>query len=120
MRIFLQTQGFDLTPEIDAHVRKQMNRSLARLEQHIIAVAVFLGDVNGPKGGMDKKALVCVQLTSRLAVRLEVVHDDLYTAISLASRKTKHAVKRTVRKHKRVEKANLRKLRQDGGEFLMG
>jgi ribosomal subunit interface protein len=120
MRIFLQTQGFELTPEIDAHVRKQMNRSLARAEQHIITVDVFLGDINGPKGGVDKKALVCVQLASRLAVRLEAVHADLYSAIALASRKAKRAVRRTVRKHKRVEKADLRMLRQRGEEFLTG
>jgi putative sigma-54 modulation protein len=117
MRTYIQTQGFELTAEIDAHVRKQLARNLARSEQNIVAVDVFLGDVNGPKGGEDKKALVCVQLTSRLAVRLEAVHADLYAAIALASRKAKRAVKRTVRKHKRIEKSGLRELRQSGGEF---
>ena len=65
MRILLQSHGFELTPEIDAHVRKQLVRNLASPEQHIMAVDVFLGDINGPRGGADKKALLCVQLTSR-------------------------------------------------------
>jgi len=120
MRTIIQTHGFELTSEIDAHVRKQFARNLARWEQHIIAVDVFLGDINGPKGGADKKALLCIQLTSRLAVRLEALHTDLYAAIALASRKAKRAVKRTVRKHKRIEKSNLRKLRQGGGEPQTG
>lgn len=115
MRIYLQTQGFELTAEIDAHVRKQLARNLAKSKQHIIAVDVFLGDINGPRGGADKKVLVCVQMTSRLAVRLEAVHADLYAAIALASRKAKRAVKRTVRRHKRIEKSDLRELRQGGG-----
>lgn len=115
MRIYLQTHGFELTAEIDAHVRKQLERNLARSKQHIVAVDVFLGDINGPKGGADKKALVCVQLTSRLAVRLEAVHADLYAAVALASRKAKRAVSRTVRRHKRIEKLDLRELRQGGG-----
>ena len=117
MRIYIQTHGFELTAEIDAHVRKQLTRNLARSEQNIIAVDVYLGDVNGPKGGADKKALVCVQLTSRLAVKLEAVHTDLYAAIALASRKAKRAVKRTLRKHNRIEKAELRELRQASVEF---
>lgn len=120
MRIYLQTHGFELTSEIDAHVRKQLERNLARSKQHIIAVDVFLGDINGPKGGADKKALVCVQLNSRLAVSLEAVHADLYAAIALAARKAKRAVKRSVRKHKRIEKSDLRKLRQAAGEFQTG
>ena len=120
MRIFLQTHGFELTPEIDTHVRKQLTRNLASSEQHIVAVDVFLGDINGPRGGADKKALVCVQLTSRPAVKLEAVHADLYAAIAHASRKAKRAVKRTVRKHKRIEKSGLRELRQAGGEFQTG
>ena len=117
MQTYIHTHGFELTAEIDAHVRKQLARNLARAEQNIIAVDVFLGDVNGPKGGEDKKALICVQLTSRLAVRLEVVHADLYAAIALASRKANRAVQRTMRKHKRIEKAGLRELRQSGGEL---
>jgi len=118
MRIFIQTLGFDLTPEIDAHVRKQLTRNLARSSQHIITADVFLGDINGPRGGVDKKALICIQLASRLAVRSEVVNADLYSAIALASRRARHTVKRTLRRHTRMEKSDLRKWRQGGGEFL--
>ncbi len=112
MQIYLQTQGFDLTPAIETHVRKQLGRNLAGSEDDIIAVDVFLSDINGPKGGVDKKALVCVQLVSRLAVRFEALHDDLYRAVSVASRKARHSVKRTLRRHKRLEKRELRQMRQ--------
>ena len=78
MKIHLQTQGFELTSAIDTHVRKLLGRHLAGSQNNIIAVDVFLSDVNGPKGGIDKRALVCIQL---------------------ASRKAKHSVKRTLRRH---------------------
>ncbi len=99
MKIHLQTQGFELTSAIDTHVRKLLGRHLAGSQNNIIAVDVFLSDINGPKGGIDKKALVCIQLASRLAVRFEAVHDDLYRAVAVASRKAKHSVKRTLRRH---------------------
>ena len=117
MRIDIQSHGFEITAEIEAHVRKQLAGNLARFEQNIVAVDVFLGDVNGPRGGVDKKALLCAHLTSRMAVKVEVVHADLYTAIAQTARKAKRAVKRTMRKHKRIEKSELRELRQAGGKF---
>lgn len=117
MRVYLQTQGFELTSAIDAHVRKQLGRHLAGSEDNIIAVDVFLSDINGPKGGIDKKARVCVQLASRLTVSFEAIHTDLYRAITVASRKAKHNVKRILRRHKRLEKRELRQMRQYAGDF---
>ncbi|MFT5709672.1 MAG: putative sigma-54 modulation protein [Halioglobus sp.] len=117
MKVYLQTQGFELTSAIDTHVRKQIWRDLKGSQNNIIAVDVFLSDINGPKGGIDKKALVCVHMTSRLAVRLETTHDDLYRAVTVASHKAKQSVKRTLRKHKRIEKRELREMRQYAGDL---
>ncbi|MDH4041486.1 MAG: HPF/RaiA family ribosome-associated protein [Gammaproteobacteria bacterium] len=120
MRIYIQTQGFELTPAIDSHVRRQLVRNLAGSEDKIIAVDVFLGDINGPKGGMDKKALVCVQLAQRLSVRFETIHSDLYRAVTAASRKARRSVKRTLRRHSRIDKAELRGMRQFSAEYMAG
>ena len=117
MRIQVQTQGFDLTSAIDEHVKRQLARKLGPMQDQIFAIDVFLGDINGPKGGEDKKALVSVQLTSRLAVRFEAIHTDLYAAVSVAARRAKHSVKRTLRKHNRMKKAELRELRHSQGEL---
>lgn len=120
MRIYVQTQGFELTPAIDEHVRKQLTQNFRAMENQIIAVDVFLGDINGPRGGEDKKALLSVQLVSRLAVRFEAVHADLYAAVSVAARRAKHTVKRTLRRHNRIKKAELRQLRLLQGELQPG
>lgn len=117
MRIYIQTQAFELTSAIESHVRKQLERNLGPLEEQIIAVDVFLGDINGPKGGRDKKALVAVQMVSRLSVRFEAMHSDLYSAISLAARRSKHSVKRILRKHNRIAKAELRQLRHQQQDY---
>lgn len=110
MNIYLQTQNFELTSAIDAHVRNKLTSKLAFAEKDIRAVDVFLADINGPKGGVDKKVVVCVQLKSRLTVRLEAVHSNLYGAVSVIAGKVKHSVKRTVHRHGRMQKAQLREL----------
>ena len=96
MRIYLQTQGFELTSAIDAHVRKQLGQHLAESEDNVMTVDVLLSDINGPKGGIEKKALVCVQLSSRLAVRFEAMRSDLYRAVAVASHKAGYSIKRTL------------------------
>lgn len=112
MKMQLQTQGFTLTPAIDAHVRKQINFNLANFEGHVLSTEVFLRDVNGPKGGNDKKALICVKLSSRIIVKVERTRSDLYAAMSLAARQAKRSVKRSLNKHRRMEKLALREMRQ--------
>ena len=116
MNIRLQTQGFDVTPAIDAHARKEITRNLAHARDHVTAVDVFLSDINGPRGGEDKKALIRIQLVDRLVVKVEKVNADLYVALSVAARRARHTVKRTLRKHQRVERSALRRLRKSPEE----
>jgi putative sigma-54 modulation protein len=120
MRIYVQTQGFELTAAIDRYLRKKLTRNLAGSEKDIVAVDVFLTDVNGPKGGADKKASLCFRLASRISVTFEASHNDLYHAIAVATRKAKRSVKRTLRRHKRIEKAELRGMRHFPQEMQTG
>lgn len=112
MKMHLHTQGFEMTPAIAAHTNKQLARGLANFEDHVTAVEVQLSDINGPKGGCDKKALICVRLASRLTIKVERTHADLYVAISAVVGKLRRAVRRVLRKHKRMEKSLLREMRQ--------
>jgi hypothetical protein len=47
MRIYVQTQGFELTSAIDRYLRKKLMRNLAGSERDIVAIDVFLEDING-------------------------------------------------------------------------
>ena len=112
MNIQTQTQGFDRTDAINEHVERQVKTNLANFESHIVSVDVFLCDINGPKGGPDKKALVCVRLDSRNTVTIERTREDLYASITLVFRQAKRAVRRALNKNRRMEKQALRELRQ--------
>lgn len=112
MNLQLQTQGFDLTDAIRAYVHRQIDFNLVNFESHIVSVDVFLSDINGPKGGPDKKALVCIRLDSRSTITVEQTRTDLYAAIKVVSRQAKNTVRRALNKHRRMEKLALRELRQ--------
>lgn len=110
MNIQLHTQGFDLTPAIESHVRKQLRFHLANFESHVVYVDVYLRDINGPKGGPDKRVLVRAQLSTRITIAAERTRSDLYTAVTNAARQAKRAVRRSLNKHRRMEKYSLREL----------
>ena len=55
MHAKIQSQGFEVTAAIEAKVRRQLNRALDRFGADILAVDVFLSDVNGPRGEATKK-----------------------------------------------------------------
>ncbi len=58
-----------------------------------------------------------MQMTSRLSVRFEATHDDMYRAVTAASHKAKRSVKSTLRKHNRIEKRELREMRQNAPDL---
>lgn len=112
MKIHLESQGFETTQAIKEHVQRQLNLNLANFDSHIVSVDVFLRDVNGPKGGVDMKTLVCIQLDTRQSVKVESTRSDLYASIVIATRQAKRAVRRSLSKHRRMEKLALRHMRQ--------
>ncbi len=112
LKLNLESQGFELTPAIREHVKRQLSFNLANFESHTMSIDVFLRDINGPKGGADKKALIHVRLEMRQAIKVESTRSDLYAAISLAARQAKRAVRRTLSKQRRMEKLALRQMRQ--------
>ena len=110
MNILLHTQGFDLTPAIEAHTRKQLHLHLANFSSYVVSVDVYLRDINGPKGGADMKVLIRANLETRTTVTVEQTRADLYDAVSIATRQAKRAVRRSVSKHRRMEKFALRNM----------
>lgn len=112
MKIHLETQGFEPTPAIKSHVTKQLRLNLANFDSHIVAVHVFLRDINGPKGGADMKTLIRVMLDTRHSINVESTRNDLYAAVVVAARQAKRSVRRSLNKHRRMEKLALRHMRQ--------
>ncbi|MGB5490668.1 MAG: HPF/RaiA family ribosome-associated protein [Woeseiaceae bacterium] len=108
MNITTRAQGFEITGAIDQFVRDQIHTALQHLSENIIAVDVFMKDANGPKGGVDKQALVRVQLRNRQVLAVETVHENLYAAIKKGSKRTKRTVRRQLRKSQRIDKQRMR------------
>ena len=111
MNMTIQALGFAMTPAIESHARTRVEAAVGRYQASVRSVDVYLRDTNGPKGGEDKSALFLVRLRNGPTVGIESVHADLYAAIRVSAGRTRRAIKRTLKKHRRLAKARLRALR---------
>lgn len=84
MQIDVRAQGFVITAAIEAHLRRQLGFALDHLHNRIRRVVVRLSDINGRKGGIDKRCQLQVQLTDSSDVVIADVQPDLYDAVSHA------------------------------------
>ena len=84
MKIGIQCRGFSLTSAIAARVRKRLDFLLGRGFRRLRRVDVTLSDLNGPRGGVDKRCLIKVSIDGLRPVVIEDVQSDLYMAIDRA------------------------------------
>lgn len=111
MHMTVSAQGFELTDAIEAHAQRELLHALDAFGADVHTVTIFVRDTNGPKGGVDKRVLIRVELPGCNVVAVESVREDLYGAISDAARRTRRVVKRALAKSRRLQRHRLRRLR---------
>ena len=104
MNITTTAQNFEGSLALNTFVRSRLRNTLARLDEDIIAIDVFMKDVNGPRGGADKLALVRVQMRNRQVITVEARHENLYAAVRHAVKRARQAVRRHLQKTRQVDK----------------
>ena len=85
MQIHIHTQGFSLTEGLREHVEKRVAYALSHGDDSIMRLTVRLSDINGPRGGDDKRCLIEARLKHAPALVVEDVQSDLYVAIDRAA-----------------------------------
>jgi putative sigma-54 modulation protein len=96
MRIDIRAQGFALTQSIQSHVQRRIEFALDRLRGRVRRVCVRLSDVNGRRGGIDKRCQLQVQLADTRDVVVADVQRDLYVAMTRAVDRAAAAIVRRI------------------------
>jgi ribosomal subunit interface protein len=85
MQIDIQTRNFDLTDAIHSHSRRRLCFALSSCSDRIQRVVMRLSDINGPRGGADKRCHLQLVLPGLRDVVVEDIEADLYLAIDRAA-----------------------------------
>ncbi|KPK38621.1 MAG: hypothetical protein AMJ69_08015 [Gammaproteobacteria bacterium SG8_47] len=106
MLIAIQSRGFSLTPALRAYVQNRLGFTLTRGADRVRRIDVRLSDVNGPRGGDDKRCLIVVKLQGLANVVIEDTQSDLYTAIDRAAARAGRTLKRRLTLLTTVRRSN--------------
>jgi len=85
MQIDIKTHRFPLTDALQSHAQRRLQYALSSIDETIQRVVVRLSDVNGPRGGKDKRCRLQLVLSGLPDVIVEDTQADLYAAIDRAS-----------------------------------
>ncbi|MES2323631.1 MAG: HPF/RaiA family ribosome-associated protein [Pseudomonadota bacterium] len=98
MRLTIQATGFQLTQALRTHTELRVGTALGWASEHIRQLHVFLSDINGPRGGVDKRCRLQVVMDSGREVIIEDLEADLYVAINRATDRADRAVVRKIQR----------------------
>jgi ribosome-associated translation inhibitor RaiA len=107
VNITTSAQNFETSVALDTFVRSRISNALAPFVADVIAIDVFMKDVNGPKGGVDKQALIRVQLRNRQVITIESEHENLYAAVRTGVKRLRRAVRRQLGKSRQIDKRQM-------------
>ncbi|MEZ5542380.1 MAG: HPF/RaiA family ribosome-associated protein [Pseudomonadota bacterium] len=93
MQIEIQARDFPLTPALRTHTERRLAFALSKCYRHVRRILVRLSDINGPRGGDDKRCQLEVQLPGQAVVVVDT-GSDLYRAISRAASRAGQTVVR--------------------------
>lgn len=103
MRIHLRSRRFELTDALRAYAERRLLFALSRFGGRVLSVMLRFDDVNGPRGGVDKRCRIIAHLSPPWGdVRVEELDGDLYAAISRAADRLARAVAREAERRQEV------------------
>ena len=85
MQIDIKARNFSLTEALRSHTERRVLYAMSCCDDRIQRVVVRLSDINGPRGGEDKRCHLQVVLAGLPDVVVEDTEADLYVAIDRAA-----------------------------------
>jgi len=104
MHISIHTRNFDLTDALGSYTERRLRFALTSADNYIRRIVVRLSDINGPKGGNDKRCHVQIMLAGLPDVVVEDIQADLYFAIDRAADRAARTVMRKINRRQKLNK----------------
>lgn len=101
MQMAIQCRGFALTEGLRDYARKRLSYSLSFGDGYILRAIMRLSDINGPRGGKDKRCHIEVRLKGLPAVVIADTEADLYVAIDRAAERAGRTLARRLARGQR-------------------
>ena len=94
----IRADGVPVGAEDRAYLRRKLGTKLGKFARSVERVSVRIGDVNGPRGGVDKLCTVKVVLTGLPSVVVQEQNISLQAAMDRAVQRADTAVRRSMQR----------------------
>jgi ribosome-associated translation inhibitor RaiA len=96
MDVSIRSRHLDLSEPLKEYALRRLRFSVGAFAAHISGVDVRVEDVNGPRGGIDKKCVVAVLLRPFGHAFARSIDSDAYSAIDRAATRIRSVLVRTL------------------------
>jgi ribosome-associated translation inhibitor RaiA len=107
MRIDLHCDGVEPAPVLREYVTRRMSFAIGRFRDHIQWARVKVADVNGPRGGNDKRCVVQLRLRNLPDVVFAITQLDVRAAVDQAAERVARVLAQRVRRTQRPARARI-------------
>lgn len=104
MRIDLQCEGLERAQVLREYVLRKMRMAIGRFRDHIQWARIKVADVNGPRGGVDKRCVVQLRLRNRPDVIFAITEVEAQSAVDRAAERVSQVLVRRLGRHRRINK----------------
>jgi putative sigma-54 modulation protein len=117
MNIDIQARGFELTEGLREHTMRRLHYAVDWASDEVRTIHVRFSDINGPRGGNDKRCLIHIPIPGKPDVVVQDVESDLYVAIDKAADRMERVLARKLARAREV--AHLRfEPKKDGDNMI--
>ena len=116
MRFSVSGDRVKVTASFREYIERRLYFALGRFGPQIDLVSVRVGDINGPRGGVDKHCQIVVKLRASRSSPIAVDDngEDLRAAVARASNRAGRTVARAIERKRRKRAYQRRRLLVEG------
>jgi ribosome-associated translation inhibitor RaiA len=97
MELLIRTRSVELTDTLREQVVRRLKRALDTFEDRITETRVYLMDLNGPRGGVDKLCQLSIYIPGVGDVVIRETGSTVHAAFNRAVRRVKYRVSEALR-----------------------
>ena len=94
MKLSISGKNIKVDDAMKEHIDRRIRFALSRFSPRISRVSVTVEDVNGPRGGIDKRCRILVKLDRMEELQVEITDADVYAAVDAAADRVGRSVQR--------------------------
>lgn len=98
MNLTIRKSRLKWSDPLATYAERRVHHGLDRVRERVRSVLVHLADVNGPRGGEDKRCVVSVRLDSGQAIKVDTRDACAYRAIDGAVGRLKRRVTERIKR----------------------